>query len=414
MSNMLNTRVQVGVVATALASLAMTGLHVESASAAAPAGVPMVRAMAPTIAVPASAARKAKKKAKKGGWVLVSNRSQKAAPKGTVLRASVVVRSKKKSAITRILFRQVVAGHVTNSRTAAVKVKRSWRTVNVAIHSSTKASKTQVYVARTAIRINRVSVGRVGAAVSTTPLSPTPANPADWKLDLNEDFDSLPSNIWNIKNNASASNEDSYLLAANTSVGGGVLRIQGKLQSAGGRSYTSGYVDTNGKYSVPNYFRAEVRAKVPFEQGMWAAPLWFRPAGGGNGEIDMVETLGNEKAKPTFHQTIHTEYGATHKQAAFTKLFSSVGSASATAWHTYTMEKTPGRITMWVDGVKTSEFTPANPSWYDKYYEIGQRWNLRVNLQIGGTWGGKPNSTTNWSGDNTAMQVDYIKTWVPN
>jgi hypothetical protein len=35
-------------------------------------------------------------------------------------------------------------------------------------------------------------------------------------------------------------------------------------------------------------------------------------------------------------------------------------------------------------------------------------------MQIGGTWGGLPDSTTNWSPDDSAMQLDYIKTWVPN
>ncbi len=248
------------------------------------------------------------------------------------------------------------------------------------------------------------------------PPAPSVATPAPtrWTLDMSEDFDTLAPTRWNIKDNTSSSNEDSYLLAGNTSVSDGVLRIQGKLESVGGRNYTSGYVDTIGKYSVPSYFRAEVRAKVPFEQGLWAAPLWFRPTDFGGGEMDLVETYGRDRANPIFHQTIHTDYGPGHRKVSITNPFSAVGSAAATEWHTYTMEKVPGRLTMWVDGVKTAEFAPGKPAWYNQYYETNRRWNLRVNLQIGGRWGGLPDSTTNWSADTSAMLVDYIKTWIPS
>jgi beta-glucanase (GH16 family) len=418
MSHSHRHKARVGLVAAVAAVVVSTAL-VQPVQAAPPMN-PRVAGIATgasahsiSILAPSRAAAK-----KRSAWGLVYNRAQRAAPAGTAYRASALVRAKKRSARATVRITQMARGHVINARSITVKVtKRSWRKVYVAIPASTRASSVQVWVKRrkpvrtTGLRVVRV---KRGSAVVVAPSSPLPANPGEWKLDLSEDFDSLSSSRWNIKNNTYASNEDSYLLARNTSVGGGVLRIQGKLESAGRRNYTSGYVDTNGKYSVPTYFRAEVRAKVPFQQGLWAAPLWFRPAGGGNGEIDMVETLGNERARPTFHQTIHTEYGSTHKQASITKLFSSVSNAAATDWHTYTMEKTPGRITMWVDGVKTVDFTPANPSWYNKYYEIGKRWNLRVNMQIGGTWGGLPDSTTNWSPDDSAMQLDYIRTWVPN
>jgi hypothetical protein len=67
---------------------------------------------------------------------------------------------------------------------------------------------------------------------------------------------------------------------------------------------------------------------------------------------------------------------------------------------------------MWTDGILTFSVTSASPTWYDSLYEVaGRTWNLRVNQQIGGTWGGLPDSTTDWA--NTTMTVDYIKTWVP-
>lgn len=249
------------------------------------------------------------------------------------------------------------------------------------------------------------------SSAPSTPSSPTqPTSP--WSPDMTEDFSApLLASRWNIRNNTYSSNEDSYLLSRNVAVSAGALKIQGKLESAGGRNYTSGYIDTIGKYSLPTYFKAEIRAKVPMQQGMWAAPLWLRPEGGGDGEIDLIESLGSERANPKIHQTIHTEYGATHKQSAVTTNFSSVSSRPATDWHVYTIEKTKGKMVMWVDGIQTAKYDSSNPTWYSSYYETSKRWNLRVNLQIGGTWGGLPDGSTNWSGDNTSMQLDYIHTW---
>ncbi len=350
------------------------------------------------------------------GWVVVYRGSKGPTAGRAVYRATALVRSRTQSTRTKVKVIQVVQGRVAATRSTTVRASPgSWRRVNISLKARPQASTVQVLVKRrkdvrvSTVRVTpvtrtgsvmvvrpafdpaRCSVGSAGdhaqasgrhrvdsagdrthaagrhptghstAAAPPVPPATTPV-PAGWTLDMSEDFDTLASTRWNIKNNTSASNEDSYLLARNTSLSDGVLRIQGKLESVGGRNYTSGYVDTIGKYSLPNHFRAEVRAKVPFEQGLWAAPLWFRPTTGGVGEIDLVETYGNERAKPTFHQTIHTEYGSTHKQASITKQYAAVGSAAATDWHTYTIEKVPGRTTMWVDGVKTAEFTPANPS----------------------------------------------------
>lgn len=247
--------------------------------------------------------------------------------------------------------------------------------------------------------------GSLGAAV--------PPLPSGWRPGIVEDFDRIDSSRWNVRNQTSNANEHSYLLARNVTTKAGVLRIQGRKERAGGRAYTSGYVDTNRKYALPNYFRAEIRAKVPFEQGMWAAPLWFRPSDHSGGEIDLIETYGRTRDNPRIHQTIHTDYGLNHEKSAKPSQFSEVGDATGTRWHVYTVEKRAGSITMWVDGVQTARWSQGDPSWFNEYYEAGKQWNLRVNLQIGGSWGGLPDSTTNWRPNRSAMRVDYIKTWIP-
>lgn len=245
---------------------------------------------------------------------------------------------------------------------------------------------------------------------------PTPVDPpidpvTGWTLDLDDEFTGLDRSVWRVRDLQAYTKDDAMVMARNVTIDSGSLRLQAKHETVGTRDYTSADLDTYGLYSMPNYFRLEVRAKVPFEQGMWAAPIWIRPADSSAGEIDPIETYGSEAARPIIHQTIHTEYGATHRQTHFQKPFDYVG-GDPLDWHTYTVEKTPGKIVMWVDGVLISEFSPATTSWYDTYYEAGKRWSLRSSLQVGGGQG-LPDGTTDWAPDKTAMLVDYVKTWVP-
>ncbi|GAB3991766.1 glycoside hydrolase family 16 protein [Nocardioides marmoraquaticus] len=233
-----------------------------------------------------------------------------------------------------------------------------------------------------------------------------------WRLDMVEDFDRVADDRWSIADGWGAANEASWLQRDNVSVVDGALRVQALPEEAGGRSYTSGRLDTNGKYALPDTFRVEVRARVPYQQGLWAAPLWLRPVDGQMGEIDLVETYGAEREDPTVHQTIHSAYGVDHDYVSRRTRFAEIGDTAATDWHTYTVEKVPGSITMWVDGTRTARFTAEDAAWYDEYYEAGMAWNLRVNLQVGGSYG-EPDAGTVWSGDAAVMQLDRIRTWVP-
>ena len=258
----------------------------------------------------------------------------------------------------------------------------------------------------------------VAPVPSTTGVGDVPG----WTLELTEEFRTIDPARWAVKDDTYSSNEDSYLRAANCSIDdagadGHALRAQGREETVRrwGRtfSYTSCSVTTEGRYSVPGYFRAEVRAKVPMEQGMWAAPLWFRPADGSGGEIDLVETLGGQPSRPRITQTIHTDYGDDHDQSSYSYPFEKLGDPVGTGWHTYTIEKVPGRMTMWVDDVQTAQWSTGDPQWYSRFYDSGKRWELRINLQIGGSWGGPPDASTDWSPARTAMLVDRVRVWTP-
>jgi hypothetical protein len=256
--------------------------------------------------------------------------------------------------------------------------------------------------------------GTKGLPIVSTPVVEAPETPTGasdlpgWNLDMADEFNSFDSSTWVKYDQEAWGHEDSYVLARNATIDNGKLRLHAKPEALGGRNWTTGEVTTRGKYSLPNYFRLEVRAKVPLEHGMWAAPIWFRPAAGGAGEIDLVETYGVEQDRPFVHQTIHTDYGVDHEQTHTMNPFSRYP-GSATDWHTYVIEKTPGQIVMWVDGIKSSTFNRSNTPWYDTYYEVGTRWSLRSSLQVGGSDDELPDATTDWS--KTSSYLDHVYTW---
>lgn len=261
-----------------------------------------------------------------------------------------------------------------------------------------------------ALAVSTGGAPSAGAAVTTTSTPIGTTTVSGWRLLANDDFTTFNTTRWSVKDNVANSNEESYLLARNVTVANGVLRVQSKKESMGGRKYTSGYVHSRNKQILPNTFRVEVRAKVPLEMGMWAAPMWFRPAAGGGGEIDLLETYGADMQKFgefRAHHTIHSAYGGSHqtnqKQARIP--------GDPLGWHTYTIEKTPGRILMFVDGQQKGSWSQGDPTWFNTYYEAGKSWVMIMNLQVGGHRG-SPSTSTNWTGDKTAMQIDYVRTWV--
>jgi beta-glucanase (GH16 family) len=199
----------------------------------------------------------------------------------------------------------------------------------------------------------------------------------------------------------------------NVTVSNGVLKMQAQPEQAKASNgntlnYTSGFMYSQNKYTLPNYFRAEVRCKVPWQDGLWPAPLWFRPNDQSDGEIDLVESIGREKN--IMHYTIHSGgYGSTHVQSGRSETLS-----DPSGWHTYVIEKTPNSIKMFRDGTQVGSWGPGDSAWNTAAFENpSKRWALWSNLQIGGSWAQAPTANTNWAPDLTSMDIDYIKTWVP-
>ena len=88
--------------------------------------------------------------------------------------------------------------------------------------------------------------------------------------------------------------------------------ITAKQENFGGKNYTSSRIKTQGNI-FHTYGRIDIRAKLPFGQGLWPA-LWmlgenFSSTGWPScGEIDIMEMIGgNGWNDRTVHGTVHWE-----------------------------------------------------------------------------------------------------------
>lgn len=269
-----------------------------------------------------------------------------------------------------------------------------------------------------------------GKAVRFSQCSPsTDPDPAVWKLDLNEQFSgsSINNAVWNVTNwNDPASNNGAVWRADQVAVTGGNLEIRSNNTPFGTYNWRSGNIQSYSptKYLTPgNYFRAEVRAKSPLPRGFWPAPLWLRPVRDGavvTGEIDVYEGWAVQRPNYVVRSTLHGNYtDSPHKQMARQIPFSSLTDPDPQGWHTYVVEKTPGKTETWVDGKKIGSWTAtdSNSVWpagfYNTVYEVnGTRWALRATMQIGNPGAGEnPDANNDWSPGATTMLIDYIKVW---
>jgi hypothetical protein len=267
-----------------------------------------------------------------------------------------------------------------------------------------------------------------------------------WVRDLREDFDDWDESRWVKADNLAVPDTETCHMASNVKVvaekrdgrktGDGLLRlVTRKEPGCGGAKYTGAGVTSYGKIWMGKYFKAEIRAKVSQEEGLFGAPLWFRPGDatgptGVGGEIDIVESLG--KWSPhRFQTTLHADYSdkppcpddasdcPKTKTVHTVNQYQDLGDPTGRDFHVYSVEKVPGGITFFTDGTWTAGWGcghPKNekaPPWYDAWFEkTPESWSLRMDSKAGGDWAGTPKKSTKW-GPRTSVVIDFIKLYKP-
>ena len=164
--------------------------------------------------------------------------------------------------------------------------------------------------------IERIDSVTVSFSVNNTGYT-TPLNYPNYALSWNDEFNGTSlSNDWTHElgngYNGWGNNELQYYREQNTSLENGYLKITAKQEYYGGKNYTSSRIKTQGNI-FHTYGRIDIRAKLPFGQGIWPA-MWmlgenFSAVGWPScGEIDIMEMIGgNGYNDRTVHGTAHWE-----------------------------------------------------------------------------------------------------------
>jgi beta-glucanase (GH16 family) len=242
-----------------------------------------------------------------------------------------------------------------------------------------------------------------------------------WTLVWADEFSGqrVDTSRWNILlREQSKHNELQYYLPDEVFIAQGCLRLRSRVRAFGSKHYTSGRLDTKGKFT-PVYGRFEIRAKMPSGKGLWPA-YWLYPQNRNwemeylmaeavaNGkeriipeerpwysEIDIMESLGHEPN--VLYGTLHyctfdgqkkSSSGTWHGEVDYSKDF-----------HIYALEWEPDSIRWFIDDHlihATTEGIPHTPHY------------LILNTAIGGTWPGNPDTTTTFP---QFHDIDYVRVY---
>lgn len=192
-----------------------------------------------------------------------------------------------------------------------------------------------------------------------------------------------------------------------------VLRALKTKDDNGKDYYTSGKIKGFNKKDFM-YGKVVARAKVPVGQGLWPA-IWMMPTNEGLygnwpkcGEIDIMEVLGSQPE--IAYGTIH--YGAPHAEQQGT--YKLEGETFADDFHEYSVEWEPGEMRFYIDGNlyhTVNDWFTADEGYDDKPYPapFNQTFYVQINLAVGGTWPGNPDSYTDF--ENAKFLVDYVRVY---
>ncbi len=173
----------------------------------------------------------------------------------------------------------------------------------------------------------------------------------------------------------------------NAYVDDGKLTITARIDSMGGKRYTSARIRTKGKGDWL-YGRFEIRAKLPAGVGTWSA-IWMLPSdnvyGGwpASGEIDIMENVGYDP--DNIVSTAHTK-SYNHVQGTQTSGYLEVPTCHSD-FHLYALEWEENEYRVYVDD--HLHYTFKNEGTGSAEWPFDQRFHLLLNLAIGGNWGGQ-------------------------
>lgn len=231
-----------------------------------------------------------------------------------------------------------------------------------------------------------------------------------WALRWQDEFDAdgLDWFRWNAQDVASPrNNELQYYTPNEVQVRDGHLRLSSHRAGFRDRAFTSGAVDTHGKFSF-TYGRVEVRARLPeMGQGIWPAiwmlgnacnPLgdpcpWPTPP---SAEIDIMEAVNRPT---TLYVNLHhgSNIGRSESSGPTERGVPDLSER----FHTFAIEWEPGGVVRWyLDEEQIA--SRRVPGWFD------QPMYLVLNTAVGGDWPGSPNAETSFP---QHFDIEYVRVY---
>jgi beta-glucanase (GH16 family) len=217
--------------------------------------------------------------------------------------------------------------------------------------------------------------------------------------------------------------DKAHILSRNVTTRDGKLLITAKRETIAGRDFTTGYIDTIGKFSQ-RYGRWEIRAKVPtlrnVSRGIWPA-FWLRDDKAG-GELDVLEAWGHpriqqEQFSGMSHMVAHERTNGTGRKKELVweneirKQTGTILPQVGEDFHTWAIEFTPEHLKGYYDGMLVFTHTPTTVPWLWGP-EFANPLNIRLNMQIGQNYHGNP-IAPDYKDTLTPAEfaVDYVRVW---
>ena len=184
--------------------------------------------------------------------------------------------------------------------------------------------------------------------------------------------------------------------------GNGHLVIRALYSADANNPYTSGRIETSGKYAFGPGHRIEVLAKLPAGQGSFPAILMKGSTGSwpDSGALGLMEQYGQDKS--WFYATAYAPSTAGSGVTPKTKYTFPNATTASADWHLYAVDWYWDHLVFWVDDhiTLTSTYATSSP-----FYTITE--NIVLDVALGGDMGGTV--------DNTAfpmeMLVDYVRVY---
>lgn len=219
-----------------------------------------------------------------------------------------------------------------------------------------------------------------------------------WRLTWSDEFNgtSVDTTKWRIVNqDPNKNNELQYYSPSHVSVNNGYLVLKSTNTPTGGKSYTSGSVESVNRF-FQQYGRIEGRMRTPKTQGIWPA-FWMLPnPSGWPPEIDIMELLGHDPNSVYF-----SNHWGVYPQSYNWQTTQYTGPDFSADFHTFAVDWWPDRLEWYIDGVRRVTHNQNVSSL--PFFVI-------LNTAVGGNWPGNPNGSTVFP---QFFYIDYVRAYQP-